>query len=189
MTFSSILLIAVSLAVDATAVAAARAVTVPRILPRHILVVAVFFGGFQALMPLVGWAVGSWIGPLVATFAPWIAFVLLVAIGARMLWEGRGEARAKDLGNHDPFGLRIMLLLAIATSVDALAVGITLPMIKAPLISSILTIGTTAATLSAAGLIVGRRFRIVAGGRLNLIGGVVLIGLGVKVLVEHFLVG
>ncbi len=149
MSFSAILLLALGLAMDATAVSAARGLATPRILPRHVILVAVFFGGFQALMPLVGWLVGSHLGPLVQAWDHWIAFVLLGAIGGKMLWEARatqneGEADAPEA---DLFGMKVMLVLAIATSIDALAAGITLPMLNAPFVLAIATIGITTALL------------------------------------------
>jgi manganese efflux pump family protein len=185
MTFGRVLLLSVGLAMDATAVSAARGLTTPRILPRHVLLVAGFFGGFQALMPLLGWFVGSEIGPMVQAWDHWIAFVLLFAIGAKMLWEARGSADEGIKPGKDPFGIQVMLVLAVATSIDALAVGVTLPMLHAPLVLSLASIGVTTAILSALGLLAGRRFGAVLGKRLEVVGGLVLIGLGIKILVEH----
>jgi putative Mn2+ efflux pump MntP len=185
--FASILLLAVGLAMDATAVAAARGLAVPRVRPRHVALIAGFFGGFQALMPLLGWLVGSRVGALVSAWDHWIAFGLLGGIGGKMLWEARSTAdhdeEKKDAG--DPFGLKVMFVLAVATSIDALAVGITLPMLGAPLVLTLLTIGLTTAALSAAGLYAGRRFGALLGKRLDVAGGLVLIGLGTKILLEH----
>jgi putative Mn2+ efflux pump MntP len=186
MSFSAIFLLAVGLAMDATAVSAARGLATPKILPRHVFLVAAFFGGFQALMPLVGWVVGSRIGPLVQAWDHWIAFVLLGAIGGKMLWEARGGPEEKEeAAPKDLFGLKVMFVLAVATSIDALAVGVTLPMLDAPLVLSLVTIGVTTAVLSALGLFAGRRFGALLGKRLDVAGGLVLIGLGVKILVEH----
>lgn len=189
MSFDAILLLAVGLAMDATAVSAARGLAAPKLLPRHVLTVALFFGGFQALMPLVGWGVGAHVGPLVQAWDHWIAFGLLAAIGGKMLWEARGadddddDERASPA--EDPFGFKVMLLLAVATSIDALAVGFTLPMLSAPFLLSLATIGVTTALLSALGLFAGRRFGALLGKRLDLAGGLVLVGLGTKILVEH----
>jgi putative Mn2+ efflux pump MntP len=185
MSYSAILLLAVGLAMDATAVSAARGFATARILPRHVLLVALFFGGFQALMPLLGWFIGSTVGRLVGDWDHWIAFALLGFIGAKMLWEARETDESGTLKDKDLFGLHVMLALAIATSIDALAAGITLPMIGAPLLISVVTIGVTTALLSAAGLYAGRRFGALLGKRLDVLGGVVLIGLGVKILIDH----
>lgn len=188
MGLGAILLLAIGLAMDATAVAAARGMAAPAIRPRHVLLVAVFFGGSQALMPLLGWLVGTQVGPFVEAWDHWIAFVLLAGIGGKMLWEALGESEdageAVDRGN-DVFGLRVMFVLAVATSIDALAVGITLPMLGAPILLSLVTIGVTTALLSVIGLFAGRRFGAVLGRRLDVFGGLVLIGLGVKILLEH----
>src|SRR5262245_45340500 len=107
---------------DATAVAATRGIVVPRILPRHVLIVAAFFGGSHVLMPLIGWAIGTRVGPLIAAFDHWIAFALLAAIGVKMLWEARSGTREQPRDTSDPFDPRTIALLAIAVSIDALAV-------------------------------------------------------------------
>jgi putative Mn2+ efflux pump MntP len=179
------LVLAVGLAMDAMAVSAARGSATPRVLPRHVFLVALYFGGFQALMPAIGWLLGSSVGPFVHAWTPWLAFVLLGGIGGKMLWEARRNVEANIERATDPFGTRVMLLLAIATSLDALAVGITLPLLHAPLGLSLATIGITTALLSALGLLAGRRFGGVLGKKAELLGGLVLIGLGGKVLVEH----
>ncbi len=185
MTFGSILALALGLAMDATAVSATRGLATPRILPRHVVLVMTFFGGFQALMPVLGWAVGSRLGPIVQAWDHWIAFVHLAGIGGKMIWEGRGDADEPAPEQRDPYSLRVMVVLAVATSIDALAVGITLPMLNAPLLLSIATIGVTTAVLSAVGLYAGQRFGSKLGRRLDLVGGLVLIGLGTKILIEH----
>jgi putative Mn2+ efflux pump MntP len=184
-TFGAIVLLSVGLAMDATAVSAARGLAVPAIRPRHVLLVAGFFGGFQALMPIIGWGLGARLGPLVQAWDHWIAFVLLSFIGGKMLWEARAAGEGDGDAAVDRFALRSMLLLAIATSIDALAVGITLPMLNAPFLLSIATIGVVSALLSAVGLFAGRRFGAMLGKRLDVAGGLVLIGLGLKILVEH----
>ncbi|KYF59566.1 hypothetical protein BE08_16800 [Sorangium cellulosum] len=187
MSFGAILLLALGLAMDATAVSAARGLAVPAIRARHVVLVAAFFGGFQALMPLIGWLLGARIGPLVQAWDHWIAFGLLGAIGGKMLWEARASAEDDDAAPKDLFALKVMFVLAIATSIDALAIGFTLPMLNAPFALSLVTIGITTAILSAIGLFAGRRFGAMLGKRLDAAGGVVLIGLGVKILVEHLL--
>ncbi|MCK6550803.1 manganese efflux pump MntP family protein [Myxococcota bacterium] len=189
MSFGAILLLALGLSMDAAAVSAARGLAVSVIKPRHVLLVAAFFGGFQALMPMLGWLLGTTVGPLVEAWDHWIAFVLLGGIGGKMLWEAwKGEDDDDDAGDDrddELFRLKVMFVLAIATSIDAFAVGITLPMLGAPFALSLVTIGVTTALLSAAGLYAGRRFGAVLGQRLDAAGGLVLIGLGVKILLEH----
>ena len=190
MHLGSLFVLSVGLAMDATAVAAARGLATPVITARHVALVAGFFGGFQALMPLIGWYLGAQVGPGVQAWDHWIAFVLLAAIGGKMLWEARGgDAHDADDGPDpaagDLFGFKIMLLLAIATSIDALAAGFTLTMLDVPIAVSLATIGLTTAVLSALGLFAGRRFGAHLGARLDALGGVVLIALGGKILYEH----
>lgn len=192
MKFPSILFLAVGLAMDATAVAAARGMAVSSVRTNQVLSVALFFGGFQAAMPVIGWAIGARIGPYVEAWDHWIAFVLLVAIGGKMLWEARSSTNDEALtesrrAERDAslFSPKVMVVLAIATSIDALAAGLTLPLLEAPLVLSIVTIGVTTALLSALGLFAGRRFGAVLGRRLDAAGGLVLIGLGTKILLEH----
>src|SRR4051812_10050001 len=163
LTFGALLTLAFGLALDSTAAAAAKGCAVPRILWRHVVLVAVFFGGFQALMPLIGWALGTGAGPWVQAWDHWVAFVLLVALGGHMLWEARPANAAAPARERKDFGVRVMFAVAVATSIDALAAGITLPLLHAPLLLSIATIGVTAAALSVAGLFAGRRFGLALG--------------------------
>ncbi|MDQ2642531.1 MAG: manganese efflux pump MntP family protein [Myxococcota bacterium] len=188
MTFGAILLLSVGLAMDATAVAAARGMAARTLRLRHVLSVSLLFGGFQALMPGIGWLVGARVGPLIQAWDHWIAFTLLSAIGGKMLWEARSEHDAEGkpaLSVDQSFRIQLLLVLALATSIDALAVGFTLPMLDAPFASSLVTIGVTTAVLSALGVLAGRRFGAALGQRLDAFGGVVLIGLGLKILIEH----
>jgi putative Mn2+ efflux pump MntP len=185
-TFRAILLLALGLAMDATAVAAARGLAAPRLRLRHVALVASLFGGFQALMPVIGWLVGRRVGPLVERWDHWIIFALLGGIGGKMLWEARETPdESVPRSDGDVFDLRVLLLLAVATSIDALGVGVMLPMLHAPLLLSVVTIGVTTALLSALGLYAGRRFGSALGRKLDAAGGLVLIGLGCKILYEH----
>lgn len=185
MSFVQILLLAIGLAMDATAVAAARGfanVGDPR--PSEVLECGLAFGFAQGLMPWLGSLLGSRVGDLVAAWDHWIAFAVLAGIGGKMLWEARSagaEERAPPKGSH----LRLLIGLAIATSIDAFAVGLTLPMLGAPLLLSVLTIGIVTTLLSCAGVLLGRRFGALLGKRLDVFGGVVLILLGCKILFEH----
>jgi manganese efflux pump family protein len=184
--FGAILLLSLGLAMDATAVAAARGLAARRVLmPWEVLRVALLFGGFQALMPLLGWLAGSHVGPTVRQFDHWIAFALLGVIGGKMLVEAFTEADAAPPPRADLFRLEVLLVLALATSVDALAVGVTLPLLGAPFLLTLATIGVVTAVSSAAGLVAGRHLGAGLGKRLDALGGLTLIGLGTKILVEH----
>ncbi|MBL8741597.1 MAG: manganese efflux pump [Myxococcales bacterium] len=185
MRFAAILVLAAGLSMDAAAVATVRGATTKHLRALHFLSVALYFGGSQALMPLLGYWLGSAIGDRFEAWDHWIAFVLLGGIGAKMLYE---TATAKDDDDDvpaDAFAPRLMLPLAIATSVDAFAVGATLPMLGAPLALSVITIGVVTAVCSMVGLGAGHRFGRALGKRFEAIGGVVLILLGVKILIEH----
>ena len=185
MGLGTILVLAIGLAIDATAVAAARGLAADRIRAQHVFMVVVGFGGFQALMPAMGWALGAQLGPTVAAWDHWIAFVLLGAIGGKMLWDSFGEPEPLETKSEDLFRFRVMLLLSIATSIDALAAGISLPMLHAPFWTSIAVIGIVTAFMSVAGLFAGRQFGALFGKRLDAFGGLVLIGIGSKILLEH----
>jgi putative Mn2+ efflux pump MntP len=186
---SAILLLAFGLSMDAMAVAAARGLMVERVRARHVLLVASLFGGFQALMPLLGWSLGSRVGKSIAAWDHWLIFALLGGIGAKMLWEAFYGGEQEPLSETEAFGLKVMLLLAIATSIDAFAAGVALPLLDAPLGVSLLAIGLTTAALSALGLFAGHRFGAALGSRLDALGGLVLIGLGTKTLIEHLSAG
>lgn len=180
----SIAALAVGLAMDATAVAAACGMAAPVIRPRNVLVVSGLFGGFQALMPTVGWIISEAVGHWIEDWDHWIAFALLSGLGLKMLRDARG-AEGDRRRPEDVFRLRTLLILALATSIDALAVGVTLPMLGAPPAITIASIGCITAALSAGGLLAGRRFGGHLGAKLDYFGAAVLIGLAVKVLVEH----
>ncbi|MET0339953.1 MAG: manganese efflux pump MntP family protein [Polyangiales bacterium] len=185
MSFAQILLLAVGLAMDATAVAVARGCVAGGLPRSEVLWTSLLFGAAQALMPTLGWMLGASAGPWVTAIDHWIAFGVLAALGVNML---RGAAHfEQDAAGHRGIGLRVLLGLALATSIDALAVGLTLPMLRAPFVLSIVTIGVVTALLSAVGGVVGRRFGTVLGKRLDVFGGVVLIFLGCKILVEHLM--
>jgi putative Mn2+ efflux pump MntP len=141
-------------------------------------------------MPCVGWLLGASVGPRVARWDHWIAFALLTAIGVKTLREAfAGDHAAASRGEDDAFRPRLMFGLAIATSIDALAAGVTLPMLDAPFWLTVTTIGAVTASLCVVGLFAGRRFGFGAllGRRLDAAGGLVLIALAVKILLEHTL--
>lgn len=187
MGIGSILALAGALAMDATAVAMGRGIAAPRVRARHVLLVALLFGGFQAAMPVVGWLVGARIGPAVEAWDHWLAFVILAALGAKSIWDAlrsKKDAEEKVQEAH-VFGLRVLLVLAVATSIDALAAGFTLPMMGAPPALTFTAIGVVTAVLSGAGVLVGKRLGPLFGERMPLVGGLVLLALGVKILIEH----
>lgn len=186
MDFGSLILLSAGLAMDAAAVSAARGLLLRQIELRHIVRVALFFGGAQALMPMLGYVLGASVGRWIEAWDHWVVFVLLGGLGVRMLHEAfQNEGPEATSNTGDPFALPVLSALAIATSIDALAAGITLPWLGAPLLSSCSAIGLITALLSVVALYVGRRFGAVLGRRLDFAGGLALIVLGAKTLIEH----
>jgi putative Mn2+ efflux pump MntP len=184
----SALVLALALAADATAVAAVRGLLAGQVRVRDALLVGGLFGGFQGAMAALGWLAGAGLGRWVGEYDHWIAFTLLAALGGKVLWEACRGDDAEDAGAEErerPFALGGLLVMAVATSIDALAAGVTLPLLPtAPVVSLALIAGVTFVASVVAvelGRRLGHRFR--AG--VELVGGLALIGLGVKVLVEH----
>ena len=175
-------IIAVSLSMDAFAVSICKGLSAGRPGPRHCLTCGGWFGAFQAVMPLIGWLLGVRFQGMIVSVDHWIAFVLLSVIGINMVRESRG-AEAEELDCS--FSPRAMLPLAVATSIDALAVGVTFAFLKVDILPAVLFIGVTTFVLSAAGVKVGAVFGSRFKSRAELAGGLILIGMGVKILAEH----
>ena len=173
--------IAVGLSMDAFAVSVCKGLSVSRVRMRHRLSVGLYFGGFQALMPLTGYLLGSQFQQMITSVDHWIAFVLLVVIGINMIREARGDAEEVDAS----FGAKSMFPLAIATSIDALAVGVTLAFLQVNILASVSLIGATTFVLSIIGLTVGNLFGAKYKSRAEILGGIVLIVMGIKILAEH----
>lgn len=183
MSFWEIFLLAVGVSMDAFSVSIGKGLSIKKVTLRDMLTVGLWFGGFQALMPVIGYFLGVHFAELVTKVDHWIAFTLLLLIGANMIREAFGEET--QLQEPHSFGFRTMLTLAVATSIDALAVGISFAFIQAPLWTSVLTIGLTTAAFSAFGLLIGKE----VGSRFHkgaeIFGGVILILIGLKILTEH----
>lgn len=178
-------IIAVSLSMDAFAVSICKGLSVQQPRLGHCLTCGGWFGAFQALMPLVGWLLGVRFQGLIVSVDHWIAFVLLGLIGFNMVRESRGgEGEALD----SSFSPRAMLPLAVATSIDALAVGVTFAFLQVDnIFLAVAFIGATTFVLSAAGVKVGAAFGVRFKSKAELAGGLILIGMGLKILVEHTL--
>lgn len=185
MKLPEILLLSFGLAVDACAASASRGLAAPKVRVAELVSIAACFGGFQAAMPLVGAFVGARVGPYIERWDHWIAFALLAALGAKMVHEAFKKDDDDDDEKGDTLSFAGLLVLGVATSIDALAVGVTLPTMNAPIALTVIMIGVVTALLSAVGYLLGRRFGDVFGKRLDIAGGLVLIGLGFKVLLEH----
>nr|WP_075575958.1 manganese efflux pump MntP family protein [Olsenella timonensis] len=186
MGIAELLLIAVGLSMDAFAVSICRGLGMRRLNLRTAAVLALFFGCFQALMPLVGWALGSQLMWLIAPVDHWVAFVLLAFIGGKMLWEAFHEDD-EGCGCEDTsaIDLREFLVLAVATSIDALAAGISFAALNVDIVASVSLIGVITFALSFVGVAVGHFFGARYERPASVVGGVVLILIGLKVLLEH----
>ncbi len=176
-----IILVGVSLAMDAFAVSTCKGLSMPKINYKHALIIALFFGVFQAVMPLIGWLLGSAFEKYITTFDHWIAFVLLAFIGGNMIKESFGKAEELN----DDFGVKTMLLMAIATSIDALAVGVTFAFLEVQILPAAGLIGVTTFLLSFAGIYIGNVFGAHYKSKAELAGGIILVLIGVKILLEH----
>ena len=179
----SLLLLAVGLSMDAFAVSVCKGLALKKVSLRHMCIVGAWFGGFQALMPSLGYLLGSRFEQYITAIDHWIAFVLLVLIGANMIREALSKEEAEEANASLAF--KAMLLMAVATSIDALAVGITFAFLSVHIVPAALTIGATTFLLSAAGVKVGSVFGLRYKKRAEIAGGVILCLLGVKILLEH----
>ena len=176
----------VGLSMDAFAVSICKGLGMRRVNYRHTLIIALFFGGFQALMPLAGWLLGRQFEQYIVAVDHWIAFGLLAIIGGNMLRDAfRPDEQSQDGCGCDRLDLRELLLMAIATSIDALAVGISFAFLRVNIWLAITVIGLTTFVICTAGVFVGNRFGTRYQKRATIAGGVILILLGLKILLEH----
>jgi putative Mn2+ efflux pump MntP len=173
--------IAVGLSMDAFAVSIGKGLSVPEAKPSQAVAVGVWFGGFQAGMPVLGFLLGSQFGSLITSYDHWIAFALLVLIGAKMIAESRGRHERVD----PSCAARAMFPLAIATSIDALAVGVSFAFLKVDIVPAVAFIGVTTLVVSVVGLKLGNVLGTRSKSRAELFGGLILIAIGAKILLEH----
>ena len=183
MSILEILLLGIGLSMDAFAVSICKGLSTKKLQFKHYLIIGAWFGGFQALMPTIGYFLGSTFEQYITAFDHWVAFVLLAAIGANMIKESFSGEESETSAS---IAFKTMLLMALATSIDALAVGITfalLPDVNVPL--AVCLIGITTFLCSAAGLRVGNLFGLRYKAKAELAGGIILILIGLKILLEH----
>jgi putative Mn2+ efflux pump MntP len=180
----SVIALAVALSMDAFAVAMVSGLTLNVMTRRHLFRLAFHFGLFQALMLAAGWFIGSAVSAYVSAFEHWIAFGLLALVGGKIIWGAlRGEGEKRSVS--DPTSGWQLVLLSVATSLDALAVGLSLAMIDSPIAVPALVIGITAASLTLLGMAVGRRIGSIWGTRVEVLGGVILIAIGIGTVWPH----
>ena len=182
MSLLTLFITAVGLSMDAFAVSICKGLAMKKLSMKKALVIGLWFGGFQALMPTIGYLLGTRFESYVTGIDHWIAFVLLALIGVNMIKEALSvEAEETD----DSIGVKIMFLLAVATSIDALAVGVTYAFLQVRIIPAVIFIGVTTFVLSIAGVKIGNVFGLKYKAKAEIAGGVILILMGLKILVEH----
>jgi putative Mn2+ efflux pump MntP len=179
----SVLFIALGLSMDCLAVAIASGFAIRRLRIRHAFAIASAFGGFQAVMPALGWLGGSTLTGVIAPFDHWVVFGLLGFIGVKMI-HGAFRIRALE-ETRDPLKPAILLTLAVATSIDALAVGLSLSLLDTPILGPVLYIGIVAFGLSFAGVYIGNYLGRTFESKLEALGGAILIGIGLRILIQH----
>jgi putative Mn2+ efflux pump MntP len=179
----TIVIIAVALAMDAFVVSIVSGSAYKQLHVKHALRMALFFGAFQAIMPLIGSLAGLTLKEYIVHCDHWIAFGLLAAVGGKMIYESFKIRPHRE--NSDPSNISVLLVLSVATSIDALAVGITLSLIAGSIIVAVSVIGLITFILSYLGVYIGKRFGHFFESRIEALGGVILIGIGIKILVEH----
>lgn len=184
MNFWELALIAVGLSMDAFAVSICKGLKMQKLNGRQATVISLFFGGFQALMPLIGWLLGRQFEAYITNLDHWVAFVLLAFIGGKMALESF-KKDDEELCETAKFDMKELLILAVATSIDALAVGITFAFLKVDILTSICLIGVTTFVLSFAGVVIGHKFGAKFKSKAELAGGIILILIGLKILLEH----
>ncbi len=185
MALLTIIIIAVGLAMDAFAVSIVTAAAYRQLNVRHAIRMAFFFGAFQAFMPLIGSLAGLGLKNHIADYDHWVAFALLTAVGAKMIYESFKIAPAEK--NVNPSSIPVLLVLSVATSIDAFAVGITLPLLSVPLAAAVIIIGLVTFALSCLGALLGKKFGHLFESKIEAAGGLILIALGIKILLQHLL--
>lgn len=179
----TIVIIAVSPAMDAFAVSIVSGSVYKQLKIKHAFRIAVFFGGFQAIMPLIGSLAGISVKEYVASYDHWIAFALLSAVGAKMIYESFKITAAEKIFN--PENILVLLVLSVATSIDALVVGITLSFLQVSITLAVVIIGLVTFVLSYLGVLIGTKIGHFFESKIEALGGLILIALGLKILIQH----
>lgn len=181
----SLTLIAVGVSADAFAVSLGKGLHMRRLNIRNSIIIALTFGLFQAVMPLLGWLLGTQVAQFIYQVDHWIAFGLLAIVGGKMLWEAFHESDEER--DEDTIRVRELVVLALATSIDALAVGISFAFLDVDIVPAVILIGVTTAVLSFFGVLIGHRAGIRFKKPAEIAGGLVLIAIGTKILFDHLL--
>ena len=181
----TILAIAVGLAMDAFSVAVATSVTLKRLTPRHVFRFAFHFGLFQAGMPVLGWLAGRTVVQWVVAWDHWLAFGLLSLVGGKAIYDGLHDDPAEEEKPSDPTRGLSLIVLSVATSIDAFAVGLSLAWLGTAIWSTVAIIGVVTAALTTLGMYLGRALGARFGRRMSIVGGLVLVAIGLKILADH----
>jgi len=181
----TIVVIAVGLAMDAFAVSIVSGTAYRQLRIKHAFRLAFFFGGFQAFMPLIGSLAGLSVKEYIADYDHWVAFGLLSAVGGKMIYESFKIKSVEK--NFNPSNIFVLLVLSVATSIDALAIGVTLSIITSSIVAAVIIIGLVTFVLSYIGIFIGKKFGHFFENKIEAVGGLVLVGLGAKILIEHLL--
>lgn len=182
--FIELFLIGVGLAMDAFAVSVCKGLSMSKVNKKQAFVIALFFGGFQALMPLVGWSLGIGFSSYIESVDHWIAFALLVFIGGKMVYEALHPEEDKTDEMDLPLNIKELVVLAFATSIDALAVGVTFAFLDYPIVESISVIGAVTFVISLLGVFIGNFFGNKYKNKAEFAGGLILILIGLKIILE-----
>ena len=182
MSIIDLILISFGVAMDAFAVSIGKGLTMKKLDCKNILLVGLYFGGFQALMPTIGYFLGKNFEVFITSIDHFIAFILLLIIGINMIKE---SIKGEDENINDKFDFKTMIPLAIATSIDALAIGVTFSFLKMDLLLSVMIIGIITAIISMLGVLIGQKFGNKLEKTSQIIGGIILILIGLKILLEH----
>jgi putative Mn2+ efflux pump MntP len=180
MSILDLFILAVGLSMDAFAVSVCKGLSLGKIKPKHMCIAGAWFGGFQALMPLIGYFLGNFLAEMIEKYDHWVAFVLLAIIGGNMIKESFGKDEKVD----SSMDVKSMLLLAIATSIDALAVGVTFAFLQVQIVPAVSFIGVITFIFSAVGVKIGSLFGTKYKSKAELFGGIVLVLIGIKILLE-----
>ena len=183
----SIALVAIALSMDAFAVSIVTGSIYKQLRIAHALRMALSFGGFQAFMPLIGSLLGRGLQAYIGAYDHWIAFGLLAFVGGKMIYESFAIESAEK--NLNPANVGVLLTLSVATSIDALAIGVTLSLLSSSIILAAAFIGLVTFSLSYAGVAIGKRFGHFFESKIEIIGGLILIGIGLKILIQHLMAG
>lgn len=185
MNFAELFLIAVGLSADAFSVSVCKGLNMRKLNLKHAYIISLFFGIFQAVMPLLGYLLGTGFSKYIERFDHWTAFVLLAFIGGKMVIEAIREKNSGNNEKTDTLKISELTVLSIATSIDALAVGITFAFLKVNILPSVLLIGVTTFALSLGGVLLGNRFGAKYKNKAEIAGGTILVLIGLKILLEH----